>query len=546
MIDKLKKTKSNMIHNRDAYNDMMIGSEIFDSIDRTITRFGKKKLKHRLEYCQYDVDTLQQLTLKNYTAHLDSKYRAKMETLLHDILNVENCVIGWMENQSDKDLLFDTDILNNRLFLTISNGIKMMSFLLIVVVYILIFLVLYYYDVVVSPKKYVEMTVNGYYQFSKFMTYLILSNEHWVENIALTLTVGYICYIIYTIYQGFNQCYQHYGKCNTFYDEYLKLIQYVQIVEDIYHYDTYENKDGVEESIDSLKYYFSNDQTQSLGFSLITKLNTKEYIDHMNTISNYVGRIDCLITITKLLDEGYTVPTFVQNTFPILHIERMGHPSIPQDYVVKNSLIMDVTQPNVMILTGPNKAGKSTYMRSIIISTYLAQSLGICCAERMSLTPFRDICTYLNVPDTIGRESLFEAEINRCYNYIEKTESLRGFSLGIIDELFTGTNSKEGKAGTYAILKKLSVNPTNITILSTHYNKILYYLTDDFILNRFTVNISKNQYTYDYKIKSGISDQFIGLELLKEKGFDKEIIDNAIDFIERSRVNKKLIFNEPK
>jgi DNA mismatch repair protein MutS len=296
-----------------------------------------------------------------------------------------------------------------------------------------------------------------------------------------------------------------------------------------------------------LKYYFSNNQSQTLGFSLVTKLCREEYIAHMNTISNYVGRIDCLITVTKLLDEKYTVPTFVENKFPILHIENMGYPSIPDEITVRNSLIMDVTQPNVMILTGPNKAGKSTYMRSIIVSTYLAQSLGICCAERMSLTPFRDICTYLNVPDTIGRESLFEAEINRCYNYIEKTESLRGFSLGIIDELFTGTNSKEGKAGTYAILKKLSVNPTNITILSTHYSKILPRLagsSNNFILNKFTVdvstNLSKDQYNYDYKIKSGISDQSIGLRLLKEKGFDKEIIDDALDFIKKSHNDKKI------
>ena len=128
-VNKFTKQKSSMIHNKDAYNDMSIGEDIFDSIDRTITKFGKTKLRHRLKYCSYDVDTLQKITLKNYTAHLDLKYRAKMEALLSDIIKVEDCVIGWMENQSDKDLLFDTNILNNRLFLTISNGIKIMSFL---------------------------------------------------------------------------------------------------------------------------------------------------------------------------------------------------------------------------------------------------------------------------------------------------------------------------------------------------------------------------------------------------------------------------------
>lgn len=190
-----------------------------------------------------------------------------------------------------------------------------------------------------------------------------------------------------------------------------------------------------------------------------------------------------------------------------------------------------------MIITGPNKVGKSTFMGSVITNVYLAQSLGIWCADRAPLTPFRVIFTYLNVPDCVGRESPFEADINRCYNYI-KIESLRGFGIGIVDELFTGTNPKEGKDGSYAILKRISANPTNITILSTHFHDTLDRLNrEDF---EFTAKKINDRFIYSYKIENGVSDQCIALQLLKERGFEKSIIDDAFNYVDVDNINDHL------
>ncbi len=522
-----------LFHNKNAYEDLSIDRDIFNVIDRTITKFGKIKLRHRLAYCSANLITLQNLTSKNYTIHHDRIYVNKMKKILYQVRDIEDFAEKWMIEQCNTDLVYGWDLLNNRYLLSVSNKLKFSSLLIVMAFYVLVFIYLYYYNIMASPTGYVKSIVTGYYEISKIMFCLMMKDKLWIERSALILTCLYVGWQLYITYQTCNTCYEHYGTCNLFYKEYEKTAKYIDIAERMYECDTYNDNNKVKESINYLKYYFTEDV--SLGFSLVAKLGVDDYVKHMDVIANFIGRIDYQISTSILLDEGYGVPSFVSGAFPILHIDGIWNPVLDPEFLVKNSLTINVTKPNVMIITGPNKAGKSTFMRSIITCVYLAQSLGICCADKMSATPFRDLFTYLNVPDCIGRESLFEAEINRCFNYIEKTESLRGFSIGIVDELFTGTNPKEGKAGSYAILKRISNNPTNITILSTHFYDILEKLDkNNFTFTKFTATKVRNTYTYDYKIQDGITDQCIALELLKEKGFDKSVIDDAFSFIKNN------------
>lgn len=523
-----------LFHNQNAFEDLGIDQDIFTVIDRTITKFGKIKLHHRLAYCSADIGTLQNMTEKLYTMHLDYVYVDKMKRYLHQIRLIEDSVDKWILNQCNTDLVYGWNIFNNRYLLSVTNKLKFSSLLIVLVFYILVFLYLYYHNIMTSPTAYVKGIVTGYYEFSKLIFYLMISDKLWIERSALILTCLYVGWQLYLTYQSVNTCYEHYGTCNAFYEEYEKTQKYIDVAEQMCKYDTYNDNHKVMDAIKYLKYYFTEDV--SLGFSLVAKLDAKTYTKQFDIVTNFIGRIDYQIANTSLLDEGYTVPSFVPAAFPILHVDGVWNPCLSPEVRIKNSLAMNVTKPNVMIITGPNKAGKSTFMRSIMTCVYLAHSLGICCADRMSLTPFRDMFTYLNVPDCVGRESLFEAEINRCYNYIEKTENLRGFSLGIVDELFTGTNPKEGKAGSYAILKRISNNPTNITVLSTHFHDILSRLDNEkFIFNKFTAKKIKNQYIYDYQIQEGISDQCIALELLRERGFDKSVMDDAFSFIEKEK-----------
>jgi len=514
---------------------------MFRALDRTVTKIGNKKLHHRLKYCSSNVDHLEKLAVKNLTIHQDSLYRHDMEIHLNTIKELEPTLDAWMLNVCNKNLMFSWNILNNRYLLSVSNKMKFSSMVIIIVIYVLIYLCMNYYGFSISATDYIRQIINGYYQFVKLMCYFIVSNKEWLEWIAIGLTTLYIGYQLYMTYQTVNSCYEHYSLCNDFYADYQAIAKYIDTVQAMRSIEIHTNDDQllkVDESLAYLKYYFTEDVT--LGFSLVTKMNTESYVKHIDILGNFVGRIDCGISIAKLIDEGFTIPKFINAQFPVLHLEGVWNPLIPHKKRIKNSLIMNVTKPNVLIITGPNKAGKSTFMRSVMTSIYLAQSIGISCCDKIGLTPFIDLFTYLNVPDCIGRESLFEAELNRCYKYIEKIESFRGFSIGIVDELFTGTNPKEGKAASFAVLKRISNNPINITILSTHFHDVINHLdAEKFMFSKFTAKRINNTFVYDYMMREGISDQCIALQLLQERGFDKDIIQDAIAYTKIDNIDDK-------
>lgn len=542
IFDNLNKGKNKLIHNLNAYNDLQIEDKIFDSINMTITKFGAEKLKNRLSYTMYNYDDLKRMTDKNMMIHNDQNYIDKMTKYLTQIKEVESNIYDWMIEECEKDLIFSSNyfnMLNNRVFLTISNKLKFSSILLVIFFYLFIYLLMQYLEMPISIYDYAKSIVIGYKYFTQFVLYYFMSDDDWIENLAIILITIYLGYQCYMFYQAVVGCYNHYQLCNEFYKSYNKVIKFTEYVQKIYDHDTYIktdiNNNSIIESIEYLRYYF--DHNSSLGFSLISKISIDDYMRHINTLSNYVGKIDYTINIVKLLDKSYTIPHFIKSDFPIIKINDMWNPMIPENKRVKNSIRMDQSTSNLMIITGPNKAGKSTFMRTVLLNVYLSHSIGISCCGLLELTPFRDLYTYLNVPDCIGRESLFEAELNRCYEYIQKIENFRGFSLGLIDELFTGTNPKEGMAGSYAIIKKLTELPINITIMSTHFHDILDTLVStnaeyNPIFMKFIAYKDHNdKYQFDYLIKDGISNQCIALELLKEQGFDKDIIDNAYYYL---------------
>jgi hypothetical protein len=216
-----------------------------------------------------------------------------------------------------------------------------------------------------------------------------------------------------------------------------------------------------------------------------------------------------------------TYNTENQSTF--IKTENMYHLSI-QKYV-PNNLLLDT---NNCIITGPNAAGKSTFIKGLVLNVLLSQTYGIANASFFELTPFYLINTQINIPDTKGKESLFEAEMFRCKQNIDIIKYLPKHYKGFIvmDEVFSSTNVVEGVAGAYGILQKMSSYPNICTVVTTH----LLYLTKLPSFKKYKMNVafSKNgTITYPYIITLGYSKQLIALELIKNN-FDDDVIDTAI------------------
>ena len=183
-----------------------------------------------------------------------------------------------------------------------------------------------------------------------------------------------------------------------------------------------------------------------------------------------------------------------------------------------------------MILTGPNASGKTTVLKSVLINVIITQQMGCGFYESSEFTPFKYIHCYLNIPDTSGRDSLFQAEVRRCkdiLDVIEENKEERHFCA--FDELFSGTNPDEAVVSATAFMDFLIKNRNVNSILTTHFIQLCHYLDKHKYIKNWKMSVDKsinNDLIYNYKIIEGITDVKGGVEVLKKMNYPDEIMKN--------------------
>ena len=255
--------------------------------------------------------------------------------------------------------------------------------------------------------------------------------------------------------------------------------------------------------------------------------------DVKNRIQEYLSRVDeilMFVSVASLMKN--TNACFVDyiderdtNTV-VIRIEESYHICLPNS--IKNNIQFDSTH---CLITGPNAAGKSTLIKSFVINILLAQSLGIAIADSMKLTPLYFINTQINIPDSKGKQSLFEAEMYRCKYLFDILKELPKSKrcLFVMDEMFNSTNPLEGASSAYAVMKKLSSYKNVCNVVTTH----LIMLSKLKNFTKLKMERSEDE-SFTYKLQKGISKQFLAVEMLKNH-FDKDVVDEAI------RVKNKLL-----
>ena len=220
-------------------------------------------------------------------------------------------------------------------------------------------------------------------------------------------------------------------------------------------------------------------------------------------------------------------------TKPTCEFTNQYYPPLLNETPVKNDCKFDKN----IIISAPNKSGKTTILKTTTINIIFSQQTGAGFYESAQLTPYTHLHSYLNIPDTSGRDSLFQAESRRCKEIIDlinkdnDPKMFRHFC--IFDELYSGTNPEEASKAGYAFLKYLS-NYQNVNfILTTHYLAICKkFKTSNNIKNcKMDVNVLENgEFVYTYKIKKGISKIKGGVRVLKDMEYPKEIIDSIENY----------------
>ena len=206
------------------------------------------------------------------------------------------------------------------------------------------------------------------------------------------------------------------------------------------------------------------------------------------------------------------------------------YPALVED---TNCVKNDCDLSTNMIITGPNASGKTTILKTTTINIILTQQLGCGFYKSGVLHPYTHIHSYLNIPDTSGRDSLFQAESRRCKEILDIISSSSPDSRHhcIFDELYSGTNPIEATKSAYAFLKYLSKHENVDFILTTHYVKLCKKMKKAKRVQNYKMVVEKDPKTkalkYTYQIKKGISKIQGAISILENMLYPKEILDDV-------------------
>jgi hypothetical protein len=261
-----------------------------------------------------------------------------------------------------------------------------------------------------------------------------------------------------------------------------------------------------------------NEETFSLGAYGANLNNSRNLLRLREWASNQ----DLRISLARM--KGICFPKIIKGS-PVFEMEINGlyHPGVPAGKRVLNSIKFSEKDGSNILITGPNRGGKSTMCKSVGFAIMCAQSWGIAFAKSMKFTPVSRFETALAPADTLGRLSLFEAEIEFAKHLLAisnkaKTVAEEAPVFIIMDEIFHSTNAHDGAEASLIFLKQLyDKGPRIASLISTHYRELPEKLPVRTLCMEAFDNGEKGIH-YTYRCVSGISNISSVKEILKERG----------------------------
>jgi len=249
-----------------------------------------------------------------------------------------------------------------------------------------------------------------------------------------------------------------------------------------------------------IKWHNKNKENYGIWSSAIA------FFDAHNSLANYAFN-----------HSDHIYPTPVIGEFK-LKADNMGHPLIHAEKRINNSFYIDGNQ-QIIIVTGANMAGKSTFLRTVGVNMVLGMTGMPVCATAMEFVPV-DVFSNMRTTDSLfDDESYFFAELKRIKAILDELSNGRKMLI-ILDEILKGTNSVDKLQGSQKLVKRL-IGKNASAIIATHDLKLTEMANEhpEAIKNQcFEIEISNNEMHFDYKLRTGVTNTMNATFLMKKMG----------------------------
>ena len=264
-----------------------------------------------------------------------------------------------------------------------------------------------------------------------------------------------------------------------------------------------------------------------------------EFIPQIQINANQIARLDCLLSFANVARENnYIRPVIEDND--VLDIRQGRHPVIEKqlpigEKYIANDVMLDSASQQIIIITGPNMAGKSALLRQTALITLLAQIGSFVPAESAHIGLVDKIFTRVGASDNISvGESTFMVEMNEAADILNNVSSR---SLVLFDELGRGTSTYDGISIAWAIVEYIHEHPKAKarTLFATHYHELNEMEKSFKRIKNYNVSVKEvdNKVIFLRKLERGGSEHSFGIHVAKMAGMPKSIVKRANEILKQ-------------
>ena len=288
-----------------------------------------------------------------------------------------------------------------------------------------------------------------------------------------------------------------------------------------------ENILGAEERIQSLEFKIFNDLVLALA----------EYIPSIQVNAAQIARLDCLLAFANVAEENRYIRPVIDTT-DVLDIKQGRHPVIEKqlpvgEKYVANDVYLDTDTQQIIIITGPNMAGKSAFLRQTALITIMAQIGCFVPAESARIGLVDKVFTRVGASDNISMgESTFMVEMSEAANILN---NISPKSLVLFDELGRGTSTYDGISIAWAIIEHIHENPKARarTLFATHYHELNEMEKSFSRIKNYNVAVKEvnQKVIFIRKLERGGSEHSFGIHVAKLAGMPKSIVERSNEIL---------------